>query len=90
MKYSQELIKNKTSKNGKIQRKTIRIKSINNNPITFNELRTFYNRLIESGEESKKMSISGMTSDKYITMKTFNADLKMFDEMFLYIDFYLK
>ena len=105
-KYIQEVIQNKKSKNGKLQRKTIRLKAKNNNPITFNEVRTFYNRLIDSGEDATKISMSGMNIDKYLTMKTFEEnELKPFDEddyygnrtnnpakyeTFFYCDFYLK
>jgi hypothetical protein len=80
-KYTQEVIQNKKSKNGKLQRKTIRLKAKNDNPITFDEVRNFYNRLIASGEESNKISISGMNIDKYLTIKGFDeADVKPMDE----------
>ena len=80
-KFIQEVIQNKKSKNGAIQRKTIRLKAKNNNMITFNEIRQFYNGLINSGEEANKISISGMNIDKYLTMKSFNEmDVKPFDE----------
>ncbi len=105
-KYIQEVIQNKKSKNGKIQRKTIRLKAKNNNTITFNEVRNFYQGLIASGEDSNKISISGMNIDKYLTMKSFEeGDIKPMDdddyyanrtnnpqkyETFYYVDFYLR
>jgi hypothetical protein len=105
-KFTQEVIQNKKSKNGKIQRKTIRLKAKNNNTITFHEVRNFYQGLIASGEDSNKISISGMNIDKYLTMKSFEeGDIKPMDEddyyanrtnnpqkyeTFYYVDFYLK
>jgi len=105
-KFTQEVIQNKKSKNGAIQRKTIRLKAKNNNMITFNEIRQFYNSLINSGEEANKISISGMNIDKYLTMKSFtDNELKPFDdddyyanrtadtqkyESFYFVDIYLK
>jgi hypothetical protein len=105
-KFTQQVIQNKKSKNGAIQRKTIRLKAKNNNMINFNDIRQFYNGLIDSGEEAHKISISGMNIDKYLTMKSFtDIDLKPFDEdeyyanrtgdtakyeSFFYVDLYLK
>jgi hypothetical protein len=105
-KFVQEIIQNKKSKNGAIQRKTIRLKAKNNNMINYNDIRQFYNGLINSGEEANKISISGMNIDKYLTMKSFTEpELKPFDnddyysnrttdtakyESFYYIDVHLR
>jgi hypothetical protein len=79
-KYVMEVIENNKSKNGKLKRKTIRMKAKNNNPITFEELNDFYNGFIERGEDPNKISISGMNADRYITMKGFDdPDLRRLD-----------
>jgi hypothetical protein len=104
--FTKEIIENKKSKNGLVKRKTIRLKAKNNNPITFGEVRQFYNGLVNGGEDPSKISVSGMNIDKYLTIKAFaDNDIKAMDdeeyyvnktnnpqkyESFFYVDFYLK
>jgi hypothetical protein len=105
-KITVEEIANRRTENNQLQRKTIRIKAKNNNKITFHDIRRFYDKLIDDGQDPNMLSVTAMFNDSIKTIKTFNEDdLKNYDDddyykdraadhtkfdSFFFVDFYFK
>ncbi len=74
--YNFTELKTVKSKNGLLERKTIRLtKKKGNSQIPFNELQEFYDQLLDKfNYDPKKISISGMNNLQYMTIKSFNEE----------------
>ena len=84
--YIVRKLEHKKTENNKVERTQIQIKPKRYKQMKFANIRQYYNKLIESGYDSKKICVVAMGQDKMITIKSFDNDIKDFDDDDYYND----
>ena len=84
--YDVKKLEHKKTPNGKVQRTEIQIKPKKNIKLRFAQIKQYYDALINSGYDSKKIAIIALGQDKMVTIKGFEADISDFGDEDYYND----
>lgn len=76
----------KNSKNGLFSRQDIELVPKGSNKLTFTDVKDYYKVLIDAGFDENDIFISAMGMDKPTTLKTYDGELKPFDDDDYYKD----